>query len=34
VGEEPLTVEEVEKGAAAIRSTLADALEALLPELA
>jgi 5'-methylthioadenosine phosphorylase len=34
VGEEPLTLDEVERGAAAVRSTLADALEVLLPELA
>jgi purine nucleoside phosphorylase len=34
VGEEPLTLDDVERGAAAVRSTLADALEVLLPELA
>jgi purine nucleoside phosphorylase len=34
VGEEPLTIEEITDGAAAIRATLAEALGALLPELA
>lgn len=34
IGEEPLTADEVEKGAAAIRSTLAETLRAILPQLA
>jgi 5'-methylthioadenosine phosphorylase len=34
VGEEPLTIAEIEEGASAMRSTLGDALAALLPELA